>query len=310
MAEKMNKVDVIIAGGGPAGMSALLWCADLGLNAVLLEKEIELGGQLLYTYNAIKNYLGIEAATGRELRDIFLRQIANAKIERRCGAEIVGADLAGTSMTLADGTMYSGRAIIIATGVRRRKLKVPGEEEFRGRGILESGAKAVDEVSGKTVVIVGGGDAALENALILSENARKIFVVHRRKEFTARRDFTDQAKALGKIEFLPDNKLTTIVGKGTVKSVELEHLISGKSSQIETDAVLIRIGVEPNTELFRGQIELDEKGYVIIDSYCAANLSNVFACGDVANPSSPTIATAVGHGATAVKALFRELSSR
>ncbi|MFN0280293.1 MAG: NAD(P)/FAD-dependent oxidoreductase, partial [Pyrinomonadaceae bacterium] len=139
MVEKNTDYDVIIAGGGPAGLSSLLWCAELGLTAILIEKEPEFGGQLLHTHNSIKNYLGIEAVNGRELRDIFLRQIEKAKIKRLTGAEIVEADLTQKSVTLADGTKYSSRAIIIATGVRRRKLIVPGEEELRGRGILESG---------------------------------------------------------------------------------------------------------------------------------------------------------------------------
>ena len=181
--------DVIIAGGGPAGLSALLWCADLGLDAILLEKEAEFGGQLLLTHNAIQNYLGVAAANGRELRDIFLRHLENANLARLAGAAIANADLSQKTLTLADGTEYSGRAIIIATGVRRRKLRVPGEEKFHGKGILESGKQAADAMHGKTVVIVGGGDAALENALIISETARKVVVVHRRPDLTARDEF-------------------------------------------------------------------------------------------------------------------------
>ena len=310
MVEKNIDFDVLIAGGGPAGLSALLWCAELGLSAILLEKEAEFGGQLLHTHNAIQNYLGIEAANGREMRDSFLRQLENTGIKRLTGAEIVEADLVRKTVTLADGTAISGHAIIIATGVRRRKLMVPGEVEFRGRGILDSGVTAMDEVRGKTVLIVGGGDAALENALILSETAREILVVHRRGELTARREFVKKARESEKIELLFNTQITEIIGKEGVEAVETKHLTSGRLLRMQTDAVLIRIGVEPNTELFRGQIELDDEGYVIIDRNCATSLQGVFAVGDVANRLAPTISTAVGHGAAAVKAIFREINLR
>ncbi len=310
MVEKTTEFDVIIAGGGPAGLSALLWCADLGLNAILLEKESEFGGQLLLTHNAIQNYLGVETANGRELRDIFLRQIENTKLKRLTGAEIIEADLAQKTLTLANGAKYSGRTIIIATGVRRRKLMVPGEDEFRGHGILESGAKDKNEVAGKTVVIVGGGDAALENALILNETARKIFVVHRRSEFAARKEFLLTARKSENIEFCSDTQITKILGSDMVEGVELKHLTSGSLSRLETDAVLIRIGVEPNTEIFRGQIELNPAGYITIDATCATSLHRVYAVGDVANHTAPTISTAAGHGSSAVKAIFSEINSQ
>lgn len=309
MVEKNAEFEVMIAGGGPAGLSALLWCADLGLNAILLEKEAEFGGQLLLTHNAIQNYLGVEAANGRELSDIFLRQVKNTKIKQLTGARIVEADLAQKTLTLADGTKYSSQAIIISTGVRRRKLMVPGEEDFRGHGILESGTKALSEMQGKTTVIVGGGDAALENALILNKTARKIFVVHRRSKFTARKEFIQAALEAEKIEFCFDIEITEIFGNDMVEGVELKHQTSGNLSQIKTDAVLIRIGVEPNTELFRGQIELDEAGYVIIDANCATNMQGIFAVGDVANPTAPTISSAVGQGAAAAKAILYALKN-
>lgn len=309
MAEKNTRFDVIIAGGGPAGLSALLWCSDLGLNAILIEKEVELGGQLLLTHNVIQNYLGVETANGCELRDIFLRQFEDTKMRWLTGARIVEADLTRKTLTMADGTSYSGRAIIIATGVRRRKLMVPGEEEFRGRGILESGKKSLDEMRGRTVVIAGGGDAALENALILNETSGKIIVVHRRSQFTARKEFMLAAQKLNKIEFCTEMQITKIFGNDMVEGVELKHLTSGELSRIDTDSVLIRIGVEPNTEIFRGQIKGDEAGYIMIDSNCATSVKGIFAVGDVANRIAPTISAAIGQGSTAAKAILKEPNS-
>jgi thioredoxin reductase (NADPH) len=197
--------------------------------------------------------------------------------------------------------------MIIATGVRRRKLDVPGEEEFGGRGILESGVGSKDKVSGKTVLIVGGGDAALENALILSRSAGRVIVVHRRAEFTARKDFFDRTKNRPNVEFVTDTRVAAIVGNITVEAVELQNIITGEQSKIAVDAVLVRIGVIPNTELFRGQITLDAADYISIDSLCSSSVEGVYAVGDVANPASPTISGAAGMGAAATKAIKQKL---
>ena len=299
--------DILIVGGGPGGLSALQWCAELGLTAILLEKETEFGGQLLQTHNPITNYLGTTARNGRELRDAFLDRLADKGVIRLSGAEIVEADLSSLSVHLNDGTAYSGRAIIIATGIRRRELGIPGEREFRGRGILESGAKERNEVADKHVVIVGGGDAALENAVILAERAARVSVVHRRKAFTARRDFVERASRNPKVALITETRMVSIHGNSKVESVRLEKFGSGEQSTLETDAVLIRIGVLPNSGIIRGQIELDRAGYAVIDRNCATNMPNVFAIGDVANPNTPTIAAAVGQGSIAVKTISNVL---
>jgi len=167
----------------------------------------------------------------------------------------------------------------------------------------------LNEMQGKTVVIVGGGDAALENTIILSETADKIFVIHRRSKFTARNEFLRMAEGSEKVEFLLNAQITRIFGTDMVEGVELTHLSSGDLSRIEANAVLIRVGVEPNTDIFRGQIELDEAGYININATCATNMRGIFAVGDVADRIAPTIAAAVGHGAIAAKAIVKELSS-
>ncbi|MEO6049965.1 MAG: FAD-dependent oxidoreductase [Pyrinomonadaceae bacterium] len=303
-------LDVIIIGGGPAGLSAALWCAELGLTAVIVEKESQFGGQLLWAFNPIKNYLGVETSNGFELRDIFLQHIASIDVRRVVGSEIVAAGVAQKTVTLADGSSFSAKAIIIAAGVRRRKLNVSGEEEFFGRGILESGVKNKDEMDGKTVVIVGGGDAALENGIILSGSAKKIYILHRRGHFKARREFVERANTIANIEFLFDTEVKAIRGNRAVESVELQNLKTGERSNLAAHAVLIRVGVMPNTELFDGQIVLDESGYISINEHCLTNLEDIYAIGDAANPVSPTIIGAAGMGATAAKAIFLSLKSK
>ncbi len=299
----MSSYDVIIIGGGPGGLSAAFWCAELGLKAIILERQQSVGGQLLRTYGDIKNYLGVESVGGVELRDIFLRQVETKDVELRTGVEIETAYLVERKVVMAGGEEIRGEAIIIATGVRRRKLGIRGEDEFHGKGILESGVKNQNETAGKRVAIVGGGDAALENALILGANAEKVFVVHRRGELSARKEFVEQAEANEKIEFVYNSQLAAIVGNEWVEGVDVRDIATGATIHIPVDAVLIRAGVQPNTELFHGQIGVDKSGFIRINADCSTDLVGIFAIGDAANPISPTINTAAGHGATAAKAI-------
>lgn len=302
-AEK-KQFDVCIIGGGPGGLSAALWCAELGLSAVLLEKEKEFGGQLLRTYNAIENHLGATTRNGREMRDIFLRQTENRNFLKRLQTEIISADLPQKIVRTASGEEISARCLIIATGVRRRKLNIPGEDFFCGKGIIESGKKDAGKIVNKTVVIVGGGDAALENAIILSEKAKRVFLIHRREKFRGREEFLEKIRQNDKVGMLLNTELLEISGSNAVESVKVKNPKTGEIKTLPVEAVLLRIGIEPNTEIFRGQIELDKDGYIETNSLCETSVKGVFAVGDVANPISPTISTAVGMGATAAKEIF------
>ena len=303
-----TKFDVIIIGGGAGGLSTALWCDELGLSALLLESRAELGGQLLWTHNEIKNYLGREAKNGRELRDAFLDQIEKRNFELHLQAQIAGIDFEKKEVLLGGETLISARAIVIATGIRRRKLNIAGEEEFRTRGIIESGKKNADSVAGKSALVIGGGDAAFENALILAETAEKVTLVHRRKAFSAREEFIEQVKNHPKITILTETAVQKISGNEQIESVELKRSATGEILILPVDALLIRIGVEPNTEFSRGKLELDEDGYILIDRNCETSVKGVFAVGDVANPLAPTVSSAVGMGATAAKVIFSWLN--
>lgn len=305
-----TKFDVIIVGGGVAGLSTALWCDELGLSALLLEKSAQFGGQLLWTHNEIKNYPGKEARNGRELRDAFLRQLEKRNFEFALQMQISEIDLVEKKIILADGTRIFARAIVIAAGIRRRKLNVAGEDEFKNRGIIESGKKNADSVAGKKVLIVGGGDAAFENALILAENAAKVTLVHRRRDFRARREFSEQVENHPKIEVLTETAVEKIAGGEHLESVELKNLTTAETRILPVDALLIRIGVAPNTEDFGGALKLDRHGYIEVNRNCETNLPSVFAVGDIANPLAPTVSTAAGTGATAAKVIFALLNSR
>ncbi len=295
--------DVIIIGGGAAGLSAALWCDELSLSAMLLEAGEEFGGQLLRTYNEIKNHLGIEARNGREMRDIFVRQTGKRKFEFRLNAKVSEIDLEKKRVLLENGESFFAKALIIATGVRRRKLNVEGEQRFKNKGIIESGKRDAQFIKGRNALIVGGGDAAFENALILSETASRVTVAYRGKDFRARREFIEQAEKHPKIKILTETIVREILGKEQVESVKLENLRTGETYNFPVEAILLRIGVEPNTEFLSGKLDLDENGYIKIDQNCEASVKGVFAAGDVANPLAPTVSSAVGMGATAVKSI-------
>ena len=299
---KMN-YEIIIIGGGAAGISAALWGDDLKLNALLLEERDELGGQLLWTHNEIKNHLGTKAQNGRELRDIFVKQIADRKFDLLFDAKIAAIDFKSKSLRLNDGAEFTAENLIIATGIRRRKLEVEGEEKFAGKGIIDSGKRNADLVKDKKVCIVGGGDAAFENALILAETALDVTLVHRGENFRARAEFVEPAKKNPKIEIFTKTVVKKIFGDDRIEAVELENIKTKETFSIAADFVLRRIGVEPNTEFLDGAIELDANGYIRINHNCETNLNGIFAVGDVANPLAPTVSSAVGMGATAVKTI-------
>lgn len=296
-----REFDVIIIGGGPGGMSAVQWCAELGLKVLVIEKENEFGGQLVCTYNPVNNYLGVKAENGREIRDRFFDSVENKSFERKLNASIAWADLAGREIALADGSRLRAGAIIIATGIRRRTLGVPGEIEFRGRGMVESGARDRELLSDKIVAVVGGGDAALENALILSEVAAKVVVIHRGSKFSGRDEFISKVENTSNIEIRFHSRVSEIIGRESVEGIRILSGENAEASDIAVDSVLVRIGVVPNSEKFLDQIATDSRGYILIDSNCATDIPGIFAIGDVASPAAPTIANAVGQGSSAAK---------
>jgi thioredoxin reductase (NADPH) len=299
--------DAIIIGAGPAGMSAAWWCAELGLRTLLLEQEATGGGQLLWTHNAINNYLGLRAANGRELYEQFAAHFAAARVETLYNAEIVAADLPRKAIKLRDGTELTAPGLILATGVRRRRLGISGETELAGRGVMVSGMRDREQYTGKTVCVVGGGDAAVENALLLAEAGVRVLLAHRGPRWRAREEFVAQLVGHPHIEAYLETTATRILGSEKVTGIELQT--GGKPFIRKVSGVLVRIGVAPNSEPFRAQLDADAQGYIRVNAQQETSVANVFAVGDVSNPLAPTIAGAIGAGATAAKTLAASLKS-
>src|SRR5229473_6348352 len=298
--------DVLIIGAGPAGLSAARWCDELGLDTLVLEQSEEVGGQLLSVHNPIDNYLGIHAANGRELRDRFVEQTKDCDFDLWTNVEIASVDLRAKHIVLRSGEELQSIAIVIATGLRRRKLGIPGEDEFIGHGMIESSGDR-DQFAGKDVCVIGGGDAAAENALLLAEVCPTVTLVHRGKKLHARREFTETLHTNHCITVFSESVVRRIIGADRVEAVEIERAGAIKPFQMAVQGVLVRIGFEPNTELFRDQLEIDDRGYAIISSLQETSVENVFAVGDVANPLAPTISGAVGAGATAARVIASRL---
>jgi thioredoxin reductase (NADPH) len=300
--------DVIIIGAGPAGLSAALWCDELGLDTLVLEQNSEIGGQLLSVYNRIENYPGVQAASGRELRDLFAEQIQDAEFDLWTDVEIESVDLRSKRIALRSGEELHAISLIIATGVRRRRLGVPGETELMGRGVMESGTRDRDWFAGKDVCVVGGGDAAAENALLLAEVCPTVTIVHRGLKLRARSAFVERLRGEHCITVFKESVVLRIIGESEVEGIEILHVGALKPFQMAVKGVLVRIGVEPNTELFREQLHMDERGYIVVTGEQETSVGNVFAVGDVSNPLAPTISGAAGAGATAAKIISARLN--
>src|ERR1044071_8034375 len=300
--------DVITICAGPAGLSAARWCDELGLDTLVLEQAEEIGGQLLSVHNPIENYLGVRAQNGLELRDLFADQTKDSDFDLWTKVEIDTIDLQAKRVTLKSGEELQSIAVIIATGLRRRRLGIPGETEFISRGIIESATRDRDQFAGKDVCVIGGGDAAAENALLLAEVCPTVTLVNRARKLRARREFAEQLHTHHCITVFPESNVRRILGNERVEAVEIERASALKPFQMAVQGVVIRIGFEPNTDFVRDQLELNTSGYVSVDSRHETSIENVFAIGDVSNPAAPTIAGAVGAGATAAKVIAARLN--
>jgi len=302
-------LDVIIIGGGPAGLSAALWCDELGLDTLVLEQKDQTGGQLHSIYGRIENYPGVRAANGREFLERFSERIAAAEVDLWSSVEIESVDLNARRVHLRSGEELQSISIIIATGVKRRQLGIPGEQEFAGRGIIESASRDRDQFAGRDVCVIGGGDAAVENALLLAEVCPTVTLVHRSKTMRARPTFTQQLQGHHCITIFPESVVTRILGDKKVEAVEIRRREALQPFQMAVQGVVIRVGVEPNTKLFREQLRVDQAGYVVVTSLQETTVTNVFAVGDVSNPLAPTISGASGAGATAAKVIASRLNA-
>jgi len=304
----MGKIyHVVVIGGGPAGLAAGLYCARSRLNTLLIEKGI-MGGQITNA-EQVENYPGFpKGISGIDLGRLIYEQATSYGL-KTLPAEVteVVPGQRHNLVSTSEGDFVS-ESVIIASGSQYRKLGVPGEDELLGKGVSYCATCDGPLFKGKALAVIGGGDAAITEALYLSKFASSVKVIHRRNQLRASKIFQERAMADPKIEFIWDTVVTQIEGDGLVKQLVLKNTRNDKISTLELAGVFVAIGSEPNSAQWRGLLPLDKMGYVITNELMETKIPGIFAAGDVRHNSARQAITAAGDGAIAAISAERFLS--
>ncbi|MBL6965897.1 MAG: thioredoxin-disulfide reductase [Anaerolineales bacterium] len=305
--KKIHKM--LIIGSGPAGLAGALYASRANLEPVIFT-GMQLGGQVSTTH-IVENYPGFpEGIGGPELVEAFQKQ-----------AERFGTRVEFDQVTDIDFsqrpfkvTTYSGEyyaeTLLLSTGANPRHLEIPGEVEFTGRGVSYCATCDGHFFQEKNVIVVGGGDSALEEGLFLTRFAKTVTIVHRRDELRAGKLLQERAFNNPKVSFIWDSALTEIVGEGIVQSVKVKNLKTGEENEMPTEGVFIFIGHIPNTELYVGKLEMDDQGYVVVDKYMQTSIPGVYAAGEVADSHFRQVITSAGMGAAAAMQAIHYLENQ
>lgn len=293
-----ENVKVLVLGAGPAGLTAALYAARAELEPVVLTGA-ELGGQASLTHT-IENYPGFpEGVGGGELGELFQKQA------ERFGARLdfdtaLSVDLSQRPFSIKTYSKeYRAETLIVATGASPNHLNIPGEKELTGKGVSYCATCDGWFFKDKKVAVVGGGDSALEEAIFLTRFATSVTVIHRRDQLRAGAILQRRAMENPKIRFLWNTVVTEATGEKALTSLKLKNVVTGEESQLDADGLFIFVGHKPNTELFRGQLEMDERGYLKADMQMRTSVEGVFAAGEAADPYYRQVVTSAGMGAAA-----------
>lgn len=290
--------DVIVIGGGPGGYTAALYAARANLSVAILEK-LSPGGQM-GTTDVIDNYPGFpQGVNGFELA-MQMKEGAERFGAQTQLAEVTQVELAGQVKTVhTSGGDYQARTVVLATGAHPRELGLPGERELRGRGVSYCATCDGMFYRGKTVVVVGGGNTAVSDVLYLSRLCEKVYLVHRRDTLRASKVYLDPLQKAENVEFVWDSEVKQLLRDQAVTGVRVRNKKTGEERDISCGGVFVAVGYLPNTQLYRGQVELDEAGYVLADETTQTNLPGVFAVGDLRKKPLRQVVTAASDGAVA-----------
>jgi len=304
----MAKYEVIIIGGGPAGLTAGLYTSRAGLNSLLIERGIP-GGQIVNA-TLVENYPGFpQGISGLELGSLMHQQAV------RYGLEVVTAEVTGVAqgqpydVSTTEGN-FEAAAIIIAAGSEYRKLGVIGEERLSGHGVSYCATCDGFLFRDREVAVVGGGDTAITDALELSRHAKKVYVIHRRDQLRAGQVLQERAFDQPKLEFIWSTVVEEVLGDKVLEELKLRNVKTGQQSNLKVNGVFVAVGLMPNSQQFFNILELDDAGYIVTDETMATSAPSIFAAGDIRRNSARQIAAAVGDGVTAAMSAFRYLQER
>ena len=302
----MNKVyDVIIIGGGPAGMTAAIYAKRAMLNALLIERNYMNGGQILNTYE-VDNYPGLPGISGFDLGSKMSEHADKFGIEK-VSTSVNSINLLPEIKTVStDDGDFSGKTVIIASGNSPKKLGVPGEEELLGMGVSYCATCDGAFFKGKTTAVVGGGDVAVEDAIFLSRGCEKVYLIHRRNEFRAAKFLQEQLFNTSNIEIIYDSIVTKINGTDSVTSAIVKNIKDSSEKDIPINGIFLAVGNDPNVIASSG-LDSDEKGYIKAGEDCKTNIPGVFAAGDIRTKGLRQVVTAVADGANAIESVQKYL---
>jgi len=300
----MEEWELIIIGAGPAGLAAGIYAGRRELKTLILEEKI--AGGTAADSPLIENYPGFRSISGRELMDKMLEHCKDfgAKIHELEAVTELNLKEENEKIVKTSKAAYKAKAVIIATGSHYRELGVPGEKEFRGRGVSYCATCDGPFFRGKRVVIIGGGNTAAVSALFLADIASEVRLIHRREQLRAEEAIFRELQKKG-VQFIWNSIVKEIRGENLVKSVVTYNNKTGETFEIETDGVFINIGEEPNSQIAKkAGVHVDERGYIIVDNRQRTNIPGVYAAGDVVNCPIKQIGVAIGHGIIAAEEAY------
>lgn len=291
--------DLLIIGAGPAGLGAAIYAARAGLKTAVIDKSPISGGQMLSTYE-VDNYLGLPGISGGDLSEKF-RSHADY-----LGAEFITAGVAGIENAADKKTVrtdkgdFGAKAVILAAGASHSRLGAPGEERLMGAGVSYCATCDGAFFRKRAVAVVGGGDVAVEDAVFLAGICQKVYLIHRRDELRAADSLQKKLFSLENVEIVWDSMVLEILGGDVVEGVSVHNNKDGSQGTIEVQGVFVAVGIVPDTGMFKGLVEMDEKGYILADETCVTSQEGIFAAGDIRKKPMRQIITAVADGANAV----------
>ena len=298
--------DLVIVGGGPAGLTAAIYAQRARLNTIVLEQNYMCGGQVINTYE-VDNYPGFPGINGFELSEKFKKH-ADQLEANFVEVEVSGVELDGkTKIIHTNEGDYKTKALLIASGCHHKKLGIDGEEELAGMGVSYCATCDGAFFRERTTVVVGGGDVAVEDAIFLARLCKKVYLVHRRNELRAAKSLQEKLQELSNVEIIWDSIVTKIDGKDNVESIQIQNVKTKEEKTLEVDGVFVAVGIEPEVKAFDGLVEQDKSGYIVAGEDGKTSVDGIFVAGDVRTKPLRQIVTAASDGANAVASVEKYL---